>query len=100
MVNGPNAFSSGQPVMNNRFMHRFDEEGTFCVVSEGAPDTFCIIRVFFNTKKTATPELVNEEPYVLYRYHKIFLDCKTPDAILHYTLDGSTPSKLSLVNIK
>lgn len=78
-------------------MHRFDDEGVYCVVSEGAPGSYCIIRVLQKVYKTATPELVNDEPYVLYKYHKIFLDCKTPNSTIHYTLDGSVPSKLSLV---
>ena len=99
IVSGPNAFNSGQPVMNNKFLHRFDEEGTFCVISEGASDTYCLVRVLQKAFKRETPDLVTEEPYVLYKYHKIFLDCKTPDSTIHYTLDGSMPSKLSLVYV-
>lgn len=98
IIDGALAFNSGKPVLNNSFLHTFEDEGTFCVVSEGAKNTFCLINVLKSAHKTATPKLVNQDQCVLYKYHKIFLDCETPDSTIHYTTDGSTPSKLTPVS--
>lgn len=83
--------------MNNSFLHTFEEEGSFCVVSDGATKTYCVIQVLRNAAQTGTPRLVNQDPMILYKYHKIFLDCQTPNAVIHYTTDGSLPSKLTAV---
>jgi plastocyanin len=95
LVTGPKAFTSGNPVTNKSFLYTFEVQGSFCVMSEGAKDEFCVINVVDDVTKTSKPELVNQDPYVLYRYHRIYLHCHTPDSIIHYTVDGTTPNKLS-----
>ncbi len=79
-------------------MHRFEEEGIYCVISEGAPDTYCLVNVMLRPEKTDTPKLVNQEPFVLFKYHKVHLSCSTENSYIHYTTDGSTPTKLSMVS--
>ena len=86
--------------MNNTFLHTFEEEGMYCVVSDGADYTYCIIKVIRTAKKTSTPKLVNEEPYAVQKYHKVYLDCDTKNAHIHFTTDGTIPTKRSLVNFK
>ena len=60
-VEGPSAFNSGTRVTNNSFLHTFEEEGMYCVVSDGADYTYCVIKVVRTSKKTKTPTLVKEE---------------------------------------
>ena len=98
-IDGPAAFNSGKPVVNNSFLHTFEEEGIYCVKSEGAPNTYCVIKVLKSVTKTDKPKLVNQEPYVLYKNHRVYLHSATHGAIIHYSLDGSTPTKLSPVRI-
>ena len=95
VIKGPSAFNSGKPVANNKFLHRFDKPGKFCVVTEGSVDSACIIQVLESAHKTETPELVNQEPPVVYKFHKVLLKCNTPNASIHYTSDGTTPTVLS-----
>jgi hypothetical protein len=94
-IDGPKGFTSGKPVNNNSFLHTFDEEGVFCVVSEGARGKHCLINVMKKVEKTETPRLTNQESSVVIKGSKIVLTCDTPDSIIHYTLDGSMPSKKS-----
>ena len=96
-IDGSLAFNSGKPVVNNSFLHTFEEEGTYCVVSEGAPNTYCIIQVLRTATKADAPQLVNQDPQVLYKNHRIFLHSHTPNVSIHYTTDGSAPNKLSAV---
>ncbi len=98
-IEGPNAFNSGKSVVNNSFLHTFEEEGIYCVKSDGAPNTYCVIKVLRSVSKTDKPKLVNQEPYVLHKNHRVYLNSLTHGAIIHYTLDGSTPTKLSAVLI-
>jgi hypothetical protein len=99
IIEGASAFNSGKSVLNNSFLYTFEEQGEFCVISENAQNTFCVIRVLEKANKIETPELVNQESYILNKNHKVFLHCKTPNSTIHYTTDGSTPSKLSKVII-
>jgi hypothetical protein len=85
--------------MNNSFLHTFEEEGIYCVVSDGADYTYCVIKVVRTSKKTKTPTLAKEEPYCVYKYHKVNLDCETKNSKIYYTTDGSTPNKRSLVSL-
>ncbi|RNA39091.1 leucine-rich repeat-containing protein [Brachionus plicatilis] len=94
-ITGPNAFTSGSMVPNKSFLHSFEEEGEYCVISEGAPDSYCIIRVLLEVQKTDMPKLINQEPMFVYKYHKVLLECDTPGAEIHYTFDGSSPNKLT-----
>ena len=96
-ITGINGFNSGAAVTNNSFLHAFEEEGLFCVVSDGAPEAYCLINVLKQAQKTGKPELVNQEPSVLYKNHKVFLHCHTPASSIYYTLDGSQPTKLANV---
>lgn len=82
---------------NNSFLHAFEDVGEYCVISEGAPGRHCIIRVLSDAKKTDTPKLVNKESLIVYKYHKVLLECSSADADIHYTLDGSAPNKLTKV---
>jgi len=97
-VEGAHEFNSGQKVVNGSFLHSFDEEGTYCVISGGSENTCCIINVVTTSLKTSTPQLVKQEQYILYKYHKLFLECQTPNAVIHYTTDGIAPNNLSRVN--
>jgi len=97
VVQGPSGFNSGKPVVNNSFLHRFDKPGKYSVVSEGSPDSICTVQVLVSASKTETPSFANEEPFVVYRLHKVLLKCNTKNATIHYTTDGSTPSELSPV---
>jgi len=97
VVQGPTGFNSGKPVVNKSFLHRFDKPGKYSVVSEGSPDSICTVQVLVGASKTDTPSFVNEEPFVVYRLHKILLKCKTQNASIHYTTDGSKPTQLSPV---
>lgn len=97
-IEGPTGFTSGRPVINNSFLHTFDEEGIFCVISEassaGNKPHYCLVNVMRSADKTETPALANpNESMVLYKYAKVFLQCDTNDAKIHYTTDGSMPSK-------
>lgn len=84
-------------VQNNSFLHSFEDVGEFCVISEGAPGSYCIIRVLLDAQKTETPKLVHKESLIVYKYHKVLLECGTSGADIHYTIDGSAPSKLTKV---
>lgn len=97
IIVGPTGFNSGKVCANKTFLHRFDKPGKFCVVSEGAPEHFGFIQVHVEAAQTATPELVRDEPVVVFRLHKVYLKCQTPNATIHYTTDGSTPSRMSTV---
>ncbi|CAF0781764.1 unnamed protein product [Brachionus calyciflorus] len=94
-ITGSKAFTSGSPVVNNSFLHLFEEEGQFCVTSDGSQKHYCIIKVLNSAQKALTPQLCNKEPFILFKYHKIYLDCQTPNVDIHYTTDGSAPSKLT-----
>jgi len=37
VVQGKNAFNSGKVVKHNSYMFTFDDDGHYCVASEGAP---------------------------------------------------------------
>lgn len=102
-------FNSGKPVLNNSFLYTFEEEGAFSVISEGpmksiaqSNDTtaqpYCIVHVLSAAQKAATPRLANNEPFVMLKNHKVFLECDTPDVIIHYTTDGTMPNKLTQVS--
>ena len=78
-------------------MHRFDNSGNYSVVSEGAENSFCTVKALVSASRTATPELVEKESYVVYKFHKLYLTCSTPNATIHYTIDGSTPNEMSTV---
>lgn len=95
IITGPTGFNSGKVCANKTFLHRFDKPGKFSVVSEGAPEHFGFIQVHVEAAQTATPELVRDEPVVVYRLHKVYLKSQTPNATIYYTTDGSTPSRLS-----
>lgn len=95
MIEGLKGFNSGESVKNNSFLHSFEEEGTYCVISSGTPNTYCLIRVLKEASKTEMPQLVNQEANVIYKNHKIYLNCRTPSSTIHYTIDGSPPTKLS-----
>ena len=102
VIDGPKAFNSGKPVLNNSFLYTFEEEGSYCVMSEGANKSgsgrpYCLIQVLRSVHKAATPRLAHQESFVLLKNHKIHLECDTPDVIIHYTTDGSTPNKLTQV---
>ena len=86
VIEGPEGFTSGKVVLNNSFLYTFEQEGRYCVVSDGAKQTYCIIQVSRLITKAATPELVNSEPYVLYQDHKIFLHSQTPNVVIHIRL--------------
>lgn len=45
MIKGPRAFNSGRPLINDSFLYTFDEDGTYTVVSQGAPGFSCTINV-------------------------------------------------------
>ena len=96
-IEGELEFNSGQKVVNNSFLHTFEEQGTFCVISGGSENTCCIVNVINNSVKTSTPQLVRQDQYILYKYHKLFLESQTPNAIIHYTTDGIAPNNLSKV---
>lgn len=108
-IQGTNGFNSGKPVLNNSFLYTFEEEGQFCVLSEGPMKSitqtndittkpYCMVQVLRASHKANTPRLANNEPFVMLKHHKVFLDCETSDVIIHYTTDGSTPNKLTQVN--
>ena len=44
-VQGGLSFNSGRPVPRNSFLYTFDDPGTFCVASQGAPGFACTIKV-------------------------------------------------------
>ena len=96
VVEGPSAFNSGAKVINNRFLHTFEEEGMYCVMSDGADYTYCIIKAVRTDKKTATPKLVFDEQYLVEKYHKVYLE-SNKKATIYYTTDGTIPTKRSLV---
>jgi hypothetical protein len=98
-IEGPTAFNSGKPVTNNSFLHTFEQEGKFCVISEGAKNKYCIVNVMKGAIKTAKPFLSNNEPLVISKNHQVYLTCNTSDAIIHYTIDGILPSKKSPVSL-
>ena len=86
--------------MNNSFLHAFEDGGEFCVSSEGAPNSYCIVRVVDAAQKAQTPKFVNKEPFIMFKYHKVLLECGTTNAAIHFTTDGSAPTKISPVIIK
>ena len=45
MIKGPRAFNSGRPLANDSFLYTFDEDGSYTVVSQGAPGYSCTINV-------------------------------------------------------
>ena len=54
-----------------------------------------MVNVLNNVLKTATPKLVNREPSIINKYHKIHLHCDTPGATIYYTTNGMQPNKNS-----
>ena len=100
MVQGNEGFNSGQVTANNKFLHRFEKEGTYCVKSDGAANCHCLIRVLVKPAKTQIPKFKNQEPKVIHVNHKIYLQCDTKNSEIHYTTNGSLPNKLCLVKQK
>ena len=95
IIEGPRGFSSGKPVNNKSFLHTFEEAGMFCVISEGAPGKHCIVNVLKQATKAEKPRLSKQYELAVYTNSKVHLACDTPDAAIHYTIDGSKPSKKS-----
>jgi hypothetical protein len=46
-------------------------------------------------EKTETPRQIHQDSAVVIKGSKIILTCDTRDSVIHYTLDGSMPSKKS-----
>ena len=99
IIDSDDGFNSGQALMKSEFLYRFEKEGTFCVKSEGALNCHCLIKVLQNPARTEAPKFKNQEPQIVYKYHKVYLECTTSSSTIHYSY-GSTPNKLSYVKIK
>ncbi len=93
MVEGVEGFNSGALTLNNNFLYTFEYKGEYCVASEGAPGHNCIIRVLDEVVKAEAPRLVNKEPAIVNKYHRVYLETETPDAKIFYTLNGVQPNK-------
>lgn len=98
-MEGSRAFNSGKLVQNNSFLHTFEVEGVYSVISEGAQNTHCLVHVLKSVQRASKPMLAQPEPSVLTKYQKIYLQCDTPNVTIHFTTDGSTPNKLTEVTL-
>ena len=112
---GPESFSSGNLVKNDKFLHRFEKEGEYYVRSEGATkrNEYCLVKALKNPKTTKMPKLYNIErenkdekfepknnaPQVLTINHIVRLKCDTPFSEIYYTINGLMPSELSKVGL-
>ena len=92
IIEGSKAFNSGALTLNHNFLNTFEEEGVYCVASFGAPDFYCLLNVLERATKADSPTLVNREPYLIDKYHKIHLNCKTIGAKIYYTTNGTQPN--------
>lgn len=95
MVEDNRAFNSGEPVINSNFLYTFEQEGLNSVISYGADGYYCLINVMQEPRQTEVPKLVNNEPYIVDKYHAIHLSTPTPDAKIYYTTNGMQPNKQS-----
>ena len=50
VIQGGRSFNSGRPVPNNSFLYTFDEMGTYCVASQGAPGYAGVVNVLVDGK--------------------------------------------------
>jgi hypothetical protein len=91
-VDGPTAFSSGEPVPNSSFSRTFDHPGTFIVSSDGAPGSQGVVVVVKNGSQVATPTLAQYIANTVPVVYTVHLHCLTDDVDMIYTLDGSYPS--------
>lgn len=91
IIEGDDAFTSGEVKKNANFLYTFDLEGKYWLMSEGAPGFCCLINVLIKANKTAAPKLVNRESYVVDKYHKVHLDTSDPNAKIFYTTNGTQP---------
>ncbi|XP_076447663.1 uncharacterized protein LOC143284653 isoform X3 [Babylonia areolata] len=93
MIKGPRAFNSGRPLPNDSFLYTFDEDGSYTVVSQGAPGFSCTVHVMEVARRTGEPYISSEQTGgTVDRYTKIHMASKTSGAKIYYTLDGSRPS--------
>ncbi|CAH1782616.1 unnamed protein product [Owenia fusiformis] len=92
-MQGGKSFNSGRPMPNNSFLYTFDEEGTFCVASQGAPGFCGIINIMsVDTLRTDVPYIESDQNGgTVEKNTVVYLACDTAQSSIYYTLDGSTP---------
>jgi hypothetical protein len=79
--------------LNNNFLYTFEYKGDFYVASEGSPGFYCVVHVVDKAVKADKPKLVNNEPAIVEKFHRVFLHSETTNAKIFYTLNGVQPNK-------